>query len=306
MRGIQGEKLAALLESMKLPNKDKPRVIDALSVYDKWAEEINNIRAKTLNVLIMRLIDALNRYKFYIDVNLIFDSPEDFLYRQKGQLKIDNTVMEEFLPLFVKRCINFEFGKCELDICPQTEIFSSIRFASTLNNASIAGGIAIKTKAHDFSISRKLYIQSSYTPDFKPEETLTLSTNLGYILAEIKTNLDKTMFQEASATAHEVKQSVPGAKYYLLCDYLDMIPISTATTDIDEILITRKAKRISAGIRKNYATYSGRQDNREEYISFLKKNPYSPEIFRRFAEHIFSQAGSEIISEDDVLQSGYF
>ena len=39
--------------------------------------------------------------KYYIDVDLIFDSPEDFLYRQKGQLKLDNTVIEEFLPIFV-------------------------------------------------------------------------------------------------------------------------------------------------------------------------------------------------------------
>lgn len=67
------------------------------------------------------------------------------------------------------------------------------------------------------------------------------------MLAELKTNLDKTMFQEASATAHDVKQAVPDAKYYLLCDFFDMTPISTATTDIDDILITRKAKHLSAG-----------------------------------------------------------
>lgn len=84
-------------------------------------------------------------------------------------------------------------------------------------------------------------MKASYRHDFEPEDTLTLSANLGYVLAELKTNLDKTMFQEASATAHDVKQAVPGAKYYLLCDFLDMTPISTATTDIDEILITRKA-----------------------------------------------------------------
>ncbi|RIY25701.1 restriction endonuclease, partial [Bifidobacteriaceae bacterium WP021] len=103
-----------------------------------------------------------------------------------------------------------------------------------------------KTKDQDFSMCRPLYIMSSYDPDFSELQTTRLTTYLGYILAELKTNLDKTMFQEASATAHDVKQAVTGAKYYLLCDYLDMTPISTTTTDIDEILITRKAKRISS------------------------------------------------------------
>ena len=41
---------------------------------------------------------------------------------------------------------------------------------------------------------------------------------LGYVMAELKTNLDKTMYQEASATAHDIKLAVTGAKYYLLCD----------------------------------------------------------------------------------------
>ncbi|CRF50642.1 hypothetical protein HHE06_04830 [Helicobacter heilmannii] len=48
-----------------------------------------------------------------------------------------------------------------------------------------------------------------------------------------------------------------GAKYYLLCDFLDMTPINTATTDIDEILITRKAKRISSNVRKKYKPMRG-------------------------------------------------
>ena len=306
MRRVHGEKIAALLDSSKLPAEDRPRVRKALSLYANWVKEINTVKATSLDELIIRLVDALNRYKFYIDVDLIFDSRKDFLYRQKGQLKLDNTVIEEFMPVLVRRCIDFELGKCEADICSQSQILSSIYFTSSLNRTDIAGGLSIKTKDYDFSVSRKIYIKSSYSPDFDSEETLTFSANLGYILAELKTNLDKTMFQEASATAHDIKQAVPHAKYYLLCDYLDMTPISTSTTDIDEILITRKAKRLSANIRKNYASYSGRMDSREEYTSFLKQYPYSPEIFRRFIGHIITQITSGELAEDSVLETGYF
>ncbi len=125
-------------------------------------------------------------------------------------------------------------------------------------------------------------------------------------MAELKTNLDKTMFQEASATAHDVKLAVTGAKYYLLCDFLDMTPISTTTTDIDEILIVRKAKRINSNIRKAFSTYEGRQRNREWYVHYLTENPYAPDMFKRFIDHIISQMRNEDLIEESVLELGYF
>lgn len=123
---------------------------------------------------------------------------------------------------------------------------------------------------------------------------------------ELKTNLDKTMFQEASATAQDIKLAVPGANYYLLCDFLDMTPISTATTDIDEILVIRKAKRINSNIRKNFSTFSGRQQNRGWYVDYLKNNPYSPETLRRFFGHILSRIKNEELIESEVLDIGDF
>ena len=242
-RGVHGEKIISAIQSNKMPAKDVPRLEMALQKYDEWIEKLNAINAETVDELVEKLVAELNTYKNYIDINLIFDSEEDFLYRQKGQLKLDNTVIEEFMPIFVKKCVEKVEENCDMEISSQISTFSSVYFASSLSNPNIGGGINIKTKDQDFSMSRKLYLQSSYDPQFNPEKTVKLETHLGYVLAEMKTNLDKTMFQEASATAHDIKQAVTGAKYYLLCDYLDMTPISTTTTDIDEILILRKAKR---------------------------------------------------------------
>lgn len=259
-----------------------------------------------LHELVEKLVTELNTYKNYIDINLIFDSEEDFLYRQKGQLKLDNTVIEEFMPIFVKKCVEKVEENCDIEISSQIPTFSSVYFASSLSNPNIGGGINIKTKDQDFSMSRKLYLQSSYDPQFNPEKTVKLETHLGYVLAEMKTNLDKTMFQEASATAHDIKQAVTGAKYYLLCDYLDMTPISTTTTDIDEILILRKAKRISSNIRKEFSTKIGREKWRPWYTEYLMNNPYSVDMFKRFINHIFSQMSNEELIEESVLEVGYF
>lgn len=305
-RGVHGEKIVSAIQSNKMPVKDVPRLEMALQRYDEWIEKLKGINAETVDELVEKLVTELNTYKNYIDINLIFDSEEDFLYRQKGQLKLDNTVIEEFMPIFVKKCVEKVEENCDIEISSQIPTFSSVYFVSSLSNPNIGGGINIKTKDQDFSMSRKLYLQSSYDPQFNPEKTVKLETHLGYVLAEMKTNLDKTMFQEASATAHDIKQAVTGAKYYLLCDYLDMTPISTTTTDIDEILILRKAKRISSNIRKEFSTKIGREKWRPWYTEYLMNNPYSVDMFKRFINHIFSQMSNEELIEESVLEVGYF
>ncbi len=99
---------------------------------------------------------------------------------------------------------------------------------------------------------------------------MTRETHIAYVAAECKTNLDKTMFQEAAATALDVKIVVPAAKYYLLCEWLDMTPINTSTTAIDEILILRKAKRLPSNVRRAFNTVKGRRQNRESFVEYLK------------------------------------
>ena len=225
------------------------------------------------------------------------------------------------MPIFVKKCITKVQGDYDIEISSQIPTFSSVYFASSLSNPNIGGGINIKTKDQDFSMSRKLYLQSSYDPQFNPLKTVKLETHLGYVLAEMKTNLDKTMFQEASATAHDIKQAVTGAKYYLLCDFLDMTPISTTTTDIDEILIVRKAKRIC--ITSNGKIYenpkiirkyerqlvklqrqlSHKEKRSKNYYKTKKKIALCHEKIRNTRKDYLHKVSHEIISENQVVVS---
>src|SRR2546422_2143690 len=50
------------------------------------------------NERLKRMVELLNEYRLWVDVEVVFDSPDDFLYRQKGQLKLDSSIIEEFLP----------------------------------------------------------------------------------------------------------------------------------------------------------------------------------------------------------------
>src|SRR4051794_36817354 len=92
------EKLIATLENDKLPDTDKERLQAAIDKYHYWIALLKTTLSQptTSNDLLSTLINHLNEYRLFIDVELIFDSPSDFLYRQKGQLKLDNSVVEEF------------------------------------------------------------------------------------------------------------------------------------------------------------------------------------------------------------------
>lgn len=296
-----GEKLIALLNNQKLPKSDKLRVEKAINEYQKWRNKLINLNndANTLDLM----IKELNEYKKYIDVDLIFDSENDFLYRQKGQLKLDNSIIEEFLPILINNIYSEFLENKDIFIGPN-QCFSSLLFESNITNLYKGGGVNIRSKDQDFAISRKIFIKTSHYDDFR--DSISLTSNIAYVAAECKTNLDKTMFQEGAATALDVKNSVPGAKYFLICEWLDMTPISSSLTAIDEILILRKAKRISSNIRSQFSNYKNRLKHRDYFINYLEKYPFATDVFARFLNQIEKVIGKSELKIEDVLNRGYF
>jgi hypothetical protein len=308
-----GDKLTALLNNRKLPADDKPKVEEAIQRYRTWLHQLRQVAftpaaleaaeasVAVADASIAAMALLLNEYRTFIDIELIFDSPNDFLYRQKGQLKLDNSIIEEFLPILVTLALASEIQDLDLTFGPTT-CFSGVRFESSIMSNLAGGGITIRAKDQDFVISKKLFIKASHHPDFR--QSVTEQTHLAYVAAECKTNLDKTMFQEAAATAVDVKNVVPAAKYYLLCEWLDMSPISTSTTAIDEIIILRKYRRLPANVRDRFNTADGRRQFRAMYVNFLQEHPLSADTFIRFINHIRNLFQED--PEETVLTRGYF
>ncbi len=295
-----GDKLKALLENSKLPQEDKQRIDQAIGRYTIWRSALTSVKG-TRAMAIREMVNLLNEYKLYLDLELIFDSASDFLYRQKGQLKLDNSVIEEFLPIFITSILSDELSKYGLRFGAKT-CFSSIYFDSNLVFVEPGGGLHLREKDQDFVIGRDLYIRSSHDPEFS--QNVTKHTTLAYVVVECKTNLDKTMFQEAAATALDLKTSIPSAKYYLLCEWLDMTPINSSVTAIDEVIILRKAKRLGSELRSKFHTFQGRRSSREFYEAYLTVHPYAEDMFSRLIEHILTLISDS--SEDDILAKGHF
>ncbi len=293
------DKINAAVINDKMPEAAVNRLRDGLSRYHQWIADMNAVQG-TRNEIVTQLVDIFNRYKFFVDFDLIYLCEEDFLYRQKGQLKLDNTVIEEFLPHLAFKAFPELTG---VGFGP-TKCFSAAYFKTSLQAITNGGGLSVRTKDQDFAISKKLYIKSSHDADFSKVDAV--ETYLGYVTAECKTNLDKTMFQEATATANDVKSALPGAKYFLLCEWLDMTPVSTAPTDIDEVLLMRKAKRINSNIRKSFNSHEGRTEKADWYRNYLESHPFDPAIFARFMGHIESLLSDEDPAENTVLVDGFF
>ena len=299
------DKLNAAIANDKTPPEDKARLQSAKEQYHLWIESLDSVQAPSPAEVLREKVSLLDGYRTFVDLQLIFDSPHDFLYRQAGQLKLNNSVIEEFLPHLIRRDILPEIEGFNVEVGP-AKCFSAVHFSTSLEMPTIGGGFDVRDKAQDFAISKRLYLKASHSPDFPAAGSVSRTTSIGYVVAECKTNLDKTMFQEACATAHDVKAAVSGARYFMLAEWLDMTPLSTAPTDIDEILLIRKAKRTQSGVRRLYSGAAGRSRGRVAYEKYLVENPFRPEVFERFVTHIRGILKSEAPIERDVLSRGYF
>jgi hypothetical protein len=293
-------KLEACLQNKSLPTADRVNVEKAIQLYHKWIADMDKLTPEDPSA-VEKLVALANVYKRFIELDLIFDSTDNFLYRQKGQLKLDNTIIEEFLPHLIMRAVRGLDS--QLKAGPNAT-YSGISFLSTIGKPGVGGMPVLRVKDQDFVLGRKLHIMTSFDKDFvspKREETF-----IGYVCAECKTNLDKTMFQEAVATSRDLKTAVPGSLYFLICEFLDMTPVSIRSTQIDDVLIVRKAKRISSNIRQEFKTPTSRKEGRGNYEQFLEESQYQPDVFKRMVSKIQMSVDDSDPTIEKVLKQGHF
>jgi len=238
-------------------------------------------------------------------VELIYDSPGDHLYRQSGQHKVGNSILEEFLPRLADTRIvpglallpNYSVG-------PQSA-FAAFTIIGNVHTP-LADSIFIKQKDQDYAISKKLYLKASTTPTFDNGTVFESSMRVAYIAAECKTNLDKTMFNEGLETSRALKQAVASARYLLICEWLDMKPIDTKLTSIDEAIILR-GRRLPSDFRDQLDTAQGRKSVRSDFVKHMETNPLRLSSFKRIVEHLNAVFPPTVeLDETTVLERGYF
>jgi hypothetical protein len=288
------EKILAAIRNPK--SKDDLVVLnEAMTAYDEWARQMNALTV-TGKERVFALVALLDAYKNYLEVELIMKRGSAFLKRQKGQLKLDNSVMEEFLIQLVRPEILTGLGNVGFVTGPQ-QAFMSLSFQPRNFEAlDKSPEVIVKTKDQDFVIGTEIHYEFSKKLENQPPHITRGTLVLAVLAAECKVNLDKTMFQEAAGTAGRLKQGCPVAAYYLLVEYLDMTPEDCRLTAIDNVFLLRRAKRLPFEKR----------DNVEAVLNQRRSNPLDPEVVLKFVEALSHFVNAQWYDPDEALRRGSF
>ena len=288
------DKLLAAIENPK-SHADVLLLQQALAAYETWIADTENL-STTGKQRVFDMTRLLNQYKDFLEVELIARHGSAFLKRQKGQLKLDNSVMEEFLIHLIDRRILPALPQFDLEFGPRTAFMTFSFRPSSIEALRGKPEIVIKAKDQDFTIGRTLHYRMSPDDKFPKAETAQGELFLSILSAEVKVNYDKTMFQECCGTASRLKQGCPSAKYFVLVEFLDMEAEDSRLTDIDNVFLLRHAKRLPSDKRSILATVEKQH----------KDFPIDGEIIFRFVQEIENFFESVWHDPAEALKRGSF
>lgn len=288
------DKLNAALENEKC-TADVPLLREILQEYNKWIGAMNKLETQGAE-RVRDLVKYLNQYKDRVEVDLIMERGSDFLRRQKGQLKLDNSIMEEFLIHLVTPEVLGEAANFPIETGPQTAFMSFAFRPLSLPNLGERPEVVLKLKDQDFTIGKTIHYKFSPDSKFANATTRSGSLFLAVLAAECKVNYDKTMFQECAGTATRLKHGCLIAKYFALVEYLDMQPEDVRLTDIDNVFLLRKAKRLPSDKRGVLAEVRAQREN----------HPISTDVVLKFVDEIKGFFETTWYNAEEALQRGSF
>lgn len=290
-----GDKLAAALANPKCTPDDRRILKRCQERYQQWTRDMEGVQ-RTGKVRVVALTKLLNQYKDDLEVEILAKSKSGFLTRQKGQLKIESSIIEEFLIALVDSRVLQGLPDFPLEIGPRTAFMSLAFTPANLNALAGRPQVEIKEKDTDFALGHSLHYRFSPDAGFAEPVTAEGAFLLAVLAAECKVNLDKTMFQEAAGTAARLKQGCPMARYYLLVEYLDMEPEDCRLTALDNVFLLRHAKRLPFGKRTDYG----------QVRALHQAHPIDPEIVWRFCQEVQAFVSAVWYDPDAALGRGSF
>jgi hypothetical protein len=289
------DKLLAALRNPKCTPADKDLLTEGLKAYDEWMTTLGGLTSEG-DARVRDLTSLLNRYKDHLEVDLIARRGSAFVKRQKGQLKLDNSIIEEFLVHLINPRVIKDLPDLQLDVGPCTAFMSLAFMPTSLSDLGRRPSVVVKEKDQDFVIGKTIHYR--FCPDRGFEQTITTEGRLvlAVLAAECKINLDKTMFQEAAGTAARLKQGCPLSRYYVLVEYLDMQPEDSRLTAIDNVFLLRHARRLPFEKR----------DIVDEVKAQHQSCPIDPELVLRFVNEIRFFVGAAWYDPNSALARGSF
>nr|WP_306535825.1 Bpu10I family restriction endonuclease [Geobacter sp.] len=205
---------------------------------------------------------------------------KDFLDQQHYAEKFDSrsnlhsSVLEEFMYYLFKDMVA---AISEFALIGKSHSFKDIFFRATSYNQMILTPYAlIERKDHDFAIGVTVNAVMKCLGSEVPEEH---DWDIPAVAIECKTYLDKTMLQDASTAAEQLKQKNPNAVYIVIAEWLKLTDaVNLKKFKIDQIYVLRKQKNTDREFRYD-----------EDYV----KNP----IYADVVIHCFNNVRAFLTSD---------
>ena len=218
---------------------------------------------------------------------------KDFLDQQKYAEKFDSrsnlhsTVLEEFMFYLFKDTVSelSEHALLGKSHTFKDLFFKAEHYADMLCNPRLL----IEKKDHDFAIGVKIEARFKCAGQTGEQSDIW---DLPAVAIECKTYLDKTMLQDASTAAEQLKHRNPNALYIVVAEWLKLTEaVNLRKFKIDQIYVLRKQKNT---------------DREYRYLEDYQKNP----LYEDVIIHLFETVRTFLTSSWEGgrnygLQKGY-
>jgi hypothetical protein len=197
-------------------------------------------------VVLAQRVGLLNEYKDFLD-------QQKYAEKFDSRSNLHSSVLEEFM-FYLFRDLVTELS--EHALLGKSHTFKDLFFkADSYREMLATPRIWVEKKDHDFAIGVK--VRASFQ-GIGQESTQSDIWDLPAVAIECKTYLDKTMLQDASTAAEQLKHRNPNALYLVVAEWLKLTEaVNLRKFKIDQIYILRKQKntdrefRYLAGYQKN-------------------------------------------------------
>lgn len=219
--------------------------------YDKWRQSNDNLKGPYQKVESMdeskleARVRLLNQYKDFLD-------QQHYAEHFDSRSNLHSSVLEEFI-YYLFRDLVREYS--ENALIGKSHTFKDIFFLpSNFREMLKRPAARIERKDHDFAIGVHVDTTLLSRGGNKPEK---YTLDIPAVAVECKTYLDKTMLQDASTAAEQLKVRNPGAYYVVVAEWLKLTEsVNLKKFKIDQIYVLRKQKntdrefRYAAGYNK--------------------------------------------------------
>ena len=231
--------------------------------YDKWKSDNEDLKGpfkKPSNddsEIIKKRVALLNEYKDFVD-------QQHYAEKFDSRSNLHSSILEEFMYYLFRDLV---LGISKSALIGKSHSFKDVFFRAPSYEAMVKAPHAlVEKKDHDFAIGASVNAKMTCNGSGIVEDH---TWDIPAVAIECKTYLDKTMLQDVSTAAEQLKQKNPDAMYIVVAEWLKLTEsVNLKKYKIDQIYIFRKQKNTDREFR--YA---------DDYV----KNP----IYDDVVEHCF-------------------